>query len=178
MLFGHPGTFAIECHHEPIDNDRGQVFGRMAVTAGNHRLGHIDEPRCMLNVTAGHLAAVVDRLATLDEAAFHRLSDAELFQALDRALYADDDRSDDEVTADAERHARFDFLTNGGESFDHTKSFLVTQGDELRLVFRDRQDGFHAARFPRAAFTSAVEAFLHWLETEAAATAPSTGADS
>lgn len=167
MRFGRPSAFAIDCHHDPIGNDRGWVFGRMAIVASGQQLGDIDKPGCMLNVTAGHLAAVVERLASLDEAAFRPLSDAEVFHRLDRALYLDDDRSDDEVRADAERYTTFDFLTNGGESFDHTKSFLVAEDDELRLVFRDRNDGLHAARFSQAAFTAATKQFQTWLRAEA-----------
>lgn len=59
MLIGDPDTFAIECYHEPIPNEGRSVIGRMCVWASGKRLGDIDEPACMLNVTEVELSRVL-----------------------------------------------------------------------------------------------------------------------
>ena len=166
MLFGNPSTFAIECFHDPIPNDNGWVFGRMAILMNGGRLGDIAEPDCMLNVTVGHLEEVLRNIDNLDETEFYELADAELFELLDCALYGNDDRSSMEVTADAVKYRKFDFLTNDGESFDNTKSFLVARGQLFRLIFRDYDGALLSAHFSRAEFESVVVAFITWLAHE------------
>ncbi len=166
MLFGDPSTFAIECFHDPFPNDRGWVFGQMAILVSDGRLGDIAEPGCMLNVTVGHLEDTLCNIDNLDEAEFHELADAELFELLDRALYGNDDRSSMEVVADAVRYRKFDFLTNGGESFHSTESFLVARGQQLRLVFKDCDGALYSSHFSRAEFESAVKAFIAWVAHE------------
>lgn len=55
MQFGNRSTFAIDCVHEPIPNEKGWVFGRMRIWVGGSRLGDFDAPACMLNVTVARL---------------------------------------------------------------------------------------------------------------------------
>ena len=166
MLFGDPSTFAIECFHDPIPNDNGWVFGRMVIRADAVRLGDITEPGCMLNVTVGHLEDLLRNIDNLDEAEFYDLADAELFKRLDHLLYGDDERSNSQIIEDAAKYSKFDFLTNGGESFDHTKSFLVARGQQLRLVFKDCDGALFSAHFSCAEFESAVKAFVAWVAHE------------
>jgi hypothetical protein len=168
MQFGTPTTFAIECFHDPISNASSRIFGRMSILANGKRLGDIDEPACMLNVTVVHLSDALSRIETLDETEFYNLGDVELFEVLNHALYGEDDRSDTEIVADAAKYSKFDFLTNGGESFDHTKSFLVAHGEQLRLVFKDRTGAISSARFSRMEFECAVKAFIGWVAHESA----------
>jgi hypothetical protein len=151
-----------------MSNEKGWVFGRMCVWAGGEQLGDLDEPACMLNVTANHLSSLVKRLSTLEEPAFDSLSDTQLFELLDCKLYRDDDRTTEDVAADASEFFRFDFLTNGGESFDHSKSFVTSFNGKLRLVFVQASSGVLSARFESAAFVSVVAAFLAWLSSEGA----------
>jgi uncharacterized protein YfiM (DUF2279 family) len=168
MKIGTSASFAIECHHEPIPTEKRWVFGRMCILASGKKLGDIEEPACMLNVTANHLSSVLRRLDTLDESDFYDLSDNSLFELLDNALYRDDDRTTAEVAADAEKFFKFDFLTNGGESFDNTKSFMAAKQERLRLVFQDRDGALSSAHFSREEFTTAVNTFLAWLAAETA----------
>jgi len=118
MQFGSTSTFAIDCVHEPIPNENGWVFGRMCIWAKGLRLGDFDEPACMLNVTAGHLEGVIGRLPDLLEPAFEDLTDAQLYELLDRAIYCDDERTPAQVAADAERYFKFDFCR--GQVFSDT----------------------------------------------------------
>src|SRR5215510_1588035 len=124
MLLGDKEGFALECYHEPLRNEHRRVFGRMCVWASGWQLGDISEPACMLNVAEGHLSRVVARIDSLDDPVLRQLNDRDAFDFLDRTLYVDDDRSGEQVARDAERFFKFDFLTNGGGSFDETKSFI------------------------------------------------------
>lgn len=166
MLIGDPHSFGIECHHEPIPNETGRVFGRMCVFAEGWVLGDINEPACMLNVTEGHLSGVVRRLSSLDDKSLAGLSDREAFDRLNRAVYLDDGRSGHEVQQDAECYFRFDFLTNGGESFDGTKSFIVLSGGYVRVLFTDNTGEFRSAHVPIKTFSQVVSGFFAWIESE------------
>lgn len=166
MLIGNTHIFGIECHHEPIPNETKRVFGRMCIFASNQVLGSIDEPACMLNVTEGHLSDVIRQLPSLKDETLENLTDLEAFNFLDHALYMDDDRSDLEVQQDAERYSKFDFLTNGGESFDGTKSFIVASGSNVRLLFTDAADIFYSALVPHDEFVKVVTAFFVWIDDE------------
>lgn len=167
MQFGNPATFAIDCVHEPIPNDKGWVFGRMCVWAGGLRLGNFEEPACMLDVTARHLEHVLQRLVELDEPEFVDLTDVELYELLDRAIYLDDDRGPGDVAADAAKYSKFDFLTNGGESFDRFKSFLALSNGQVLLLFSELSAEPVAVRVDRHSFVAEITSFLSWLECEA-----------
>jgi hypothetical protein len=166
MLIGEKETFAVECYHDPLPNEARRVFGRMCLWVGGNPLGDISEPACMLNVTEGHLQSLLHRLDALDDPAVGLLSDRDAFEFLDRALYRDDARSAEDIAADAARFFKFDLLTNGGESFDRTKSFIVGDGERLRVLFEDHERGFVSARVGRASFTLTVRGFLAWVSDE------------
>jgi hypothetical protein len=168
MLIGDRNVFAIECYHEPLPNPAQRVFGRMCIWSSGHRMGDLEEPACMLNVTEGHLQAVLARLDSLHDPSLHGLNPDEAFRRLDDALYHGTGRSTEQVVEDAKRFFRFDFLTNGGESFDRTKSFLVNVGDSVRLIFRDEADSLHSGDIPRGVFTDVIEEFLAWISDEGA----------
>ena len=166
MLIGDFKSFAIEVHHEPIPNASKRVFGRMCIHACGVTLGDINEPACMLNVTEGHLSDVLRRFAMLDDVTVDTLDDRAAFDFLNQALYLDDDRTTDEIQRDSERYFRFDFLTNGGESFDRTKSFVTKSGDMARILFTDETDTFRVARVPQVEFCERISEFLSWVEQE------------
>jgi hypothetical protein len=166
MLIGDKDTFAIECYHDPVPNESRRVFGRMCVWLGGESLGDITEPSCMLNVTEGHLSDLLNRLHSLDDPAIRSLGDRDAYNLLNRLLYEDDDRSDEQVSLDAERFAKFDFLTNGGESFDRSKSFILNSGDQFLVLFNDAKTGFASGRVPRSEFKLVVKGFLGWVSNE------------
>src|SRR5262245_22342519 len=165
MLFGDAKDFAIECHHDPIPNDGRRVFGRMCIWVAGAAFGDLSEPACMLDVTAEHLRKTLQNLEQQADSDVVRLEDESAFDFLDRKLYRDDDRSNDEVAADAERFFRFDFLTNGGESFDRTKSFAIRSGDHVRILFMDYSSSgqsFHAGRVKHQLIKDRVQEFVSW----------------
>ncbi len=123
----------------------------------------------MLNVTVSHLSNAIARLPELDAQELHEFAGEALFNLLDHALYGDDDCSMEEIMADAQRFSRFNFLTNGGESFDHSKSFIVGNGQWLRLLFKDlKTERIHAVAVEYATFVAVIQAFLSWFSTEQA----------
>ena len=166
MIIGNKNEFGFECYHEPLKNERQQVFGRMCVWASDCALGDITEPACMLNVTEDCLQGLLARIESLDEPSLSALSARDAFDLLNQALYLDDECSTEQVRSDAERFFKFDFLTNGGESFDRTKSFIHLQGSQVRILFESDEDGFHSALVGRAAFTLATKGFLDWVAAE------------
>jgi len=121
----------------------------------------------MLNITGGHLEGVMGRLQALDEPSFEDLTDSQLYELLDRAVYCDDDRTATQVAADAETYFKYDFLTNGGESFDRFKSFIAAANGLVRIVFAECSSGPVGVRVDMADFVATVTAFLRWLKEEA-----------
>ena len=166
MLIGDKETFAVECYHEPLPNEARRVFGRMCIWVEGECLGDIDEPACMLNVTELQLENLLLRLESLDDPALRDLGDREAFDFLNHALYVDDTRTDEQVSRDAKRFFKFDLLTNGGESFDRSKSFIIGAAEQLRVMFEDDRRGFSSGRVDRATFIHAVRGFLAWVAAE------------
>ena len=169
MQFGRLSEFAIECLHEPIPNESGQVFGRMCLWIESERVGDFDEPACMLNVTAVRLQQALRKLPDIEEPTFVRLADAEVFRVLDDALYQDRGQTSAQVVADSTRYWKYDFLTNGGESFDKTKSFICVDGEGVRLIFEQLEGSASriiGGRVPATEFTRVVSEFLQWIEAQ------------
>ncbi|MYN41663.1 hypothetical protein GTP55_20080 [Duganella sp. FT109W] len=162
--FGEQSQFAIVCAHEPFGSEPRRVFGRMCIRAGDKVLGDFDEPACMLNVTASHLQAILEHLPKMDCAIFLDQSDAYAWDLIDKALYLDDDRSIEEVVPDSKRFYQYDFLTNGGESFDKSKSFIVRDGGSVRLLFKTGDDALESMRVEVGTFCAVVRAFLDWID--------------
>lgn len=167
-IIGERTAFQIHCVHEPFSGSEGRIFGRMCIWLEEDVLGDFDEPACMLNVTAGHVEDVLKWLPMHDEPALFALTDEALWQRLDAALYGDDDRTMEQILADARRYRRFDFLTNGGESFDHSKSFVVANAHEVRVLFKMDDQPLVARRVNRGVFVETLEAWLSWLNGEMA----------
>lgn len=165
---GHCRTFQIHCIHEPFPGSEGYVFGRMCLRFGDDVLGDIHEPACMLDVTARAVELALEHLAGHDEPGLSALTDEQFWECIDSALYRDDDRTFAQVAADATRYRRFDFLTNGGESFDRSRSFFVAGADDVRILFENDGQQVTAKRVDRRIFVETLRAWLQWLDHESA----------
>ncbi|MHA4867807.1 hypothetical protein ACXZ1M_08900 [Duganella sp. PWIR1] len=163
--FGNPSAFAFVCQHEPIPNERGHVYGRMCIKSNEKVLGDFDEPVCMLNVTASHLEAVISRLPELDTDMFVGQDDLAVWGKIDKYLYLDDERSNEELANDSEQFSKFDFLTNGGESFDDSKSFIIREGSRVRILFVQGNSTVSCMSVHTDLFKETVQAFLEWINT-------------
>jgi len=167
MLLGRKSDFAVECYHEPnYPNEHGWVFGRMCVWVQGSPLGDLDEPACMLNVTEGHVQDCLDRLDELWDEAVDGLSDSDAFQFLDSALYADDDRPNQQVYEEAVRFSKFDFLTNWGESFNGTKAFLLRSGADFRILYRLPSGSLAGGIVTGDVLVATMRGLLDWLAVE------------
>ncbi|MEO6809249.1 MAG: Imm42 family immunity protein, partial [Isosphaeraceae bacterium] len=167
MLIGVREDFAIECIHEPdYPNDRGWVYGRMCLWGRGVELGNLSEPACMLNVTEGQFQDCLGRLDELHDEFVDDLPDEAAFRLLDAALYLDNDRSNQQVHADALRYSKFNFLNNWGESFDGITAFLLKSGDHFRILYRLSCDTMGSIEVTRDGLVNAMLAFLEWMSIE------------
>jgi hypothetical protein len=158
---GDRAVFQIQYVHEPFPGSEGYIFGRMCFRFGADVLGDFDEPACMLNVTARHVEDVLTSLGDSDDPELCALTDEQLWEQLDSALYRDDSRTIEQIVADATRYGRFNFLTNGGESFDHSTSFFVGCAHEVRVLFKSDDQPVIVRRIDRRAFVETLQAWLH-----------------
>jgi hypothetical protein len=108
----------------------------------------------------------LERLDALTDAELSGLDDRQAFELLDHKLYLGTESSLDDVDRNTARFSRFDSLTNQGESFDRTKSFIVRDGHVVRILFVYEESGFHSGRVPIRDFTSICAEFLAWIESE------------
>jgi hypothetical protein len=168
--FGESSVFQIKCIHDPMPNASGHVFGRMCLRFDGNVLGDLNEPACMLNVTAGHLEDVLCEIDALDEPELFALTDSELWERLDKALYRGDTRTNAEIAADSRKYSKFNFLTNGGESFDRSKSFIVASDSNVRILFMsdDANCSLVGKTINLYVFVEALQSFLKWIEAEGA----------
>ncbi len=167
MIFGEKSEFAIEAYHEPISNDGTHIFGRMCCWCQGEQLGDINEPSCILGVIVGILESVIARLPQLHNSELGSLSNFEVFNFLDHKLYEDDDRTLEQVTADSKAYGKFDFLTNGGESFDNSKSFIIAESSSVRILFYDydrKKNVF--TKFSKKSLLNGINNFIDWHSTE------------
>ena len=137
-------------------------------------LGDFDEPACMLDVTAGHFEDALKNLAEHDGPELAMLTDEQLWEKLDSALYRDDDRTLEQIAADARRYHRFDFLTNGGESFDNAKSFFLASAYDIRVLFKNDDQPVKYVRVDRRVFVETLQAWLQWFDCERASSKTAT----
>ncbi len=161
MLIGDRNTFAVEFNYELSPNIQKHVFGRMCVWAQSCRLGDMAGPVCMLDVPESILREFVRRLDSLDDHALADISDRDAFDLLESATHGCDPSN---PVVDIDAFDKFDFLTNAGESFDGTISFIIGSGDYLRLLFTDEKRVFHATRVGHSTFIQTVTEFLKWMD--------------
>jgi len=166
MLFGSREYFAIECYNDSNPVNNKQVFGRMCVWIKGKEYGNITEPSCMLNVTENHLVSFVQTAGNFENSWLCSKNDQELYEFLDRKIYLDDDRTDEQIQLDLMEYSKYEFLANGGESFDFGKSFVVKEGEEFRFVFTDKSDIFHGGRVCVKSVMESINSFFCWIDAE------------
>jgi hypothetical protein len=165
MRFGDSIEFAIEAYHEPSGIEWAG-FGRMCIEVQGAWIGDIHETHCSLFHAVDRFRVLSTTIQTLWDDAFIGLSDVEIFAALDNALYKVGRR-------DWERFGRFDFLTNAGEQFDDTKTFIVCRPDGHVHVFYQFRDGRIGSSSCRVdSFRNAARSFVVWLDDQVRTVAP------
>jgi len=98
---------------------------------------------------------------------FAGLSDAEVFGLIDREIYTG------EVSESGPGYAACDFLTNTGEMFDGTKTFIIFRPpDRIHILFRLRDGTFGSASCSVPIFRRVVDDYVSWFEEQVCMTAP------
>jgi hypothetical protein len=166
MIFGDPKDFAIEAYHEPCGPQNGG-FGRMCLHVHGVSLGDICDNHCSLFHATDRIREVAVDVESLWQDSFAGLSDAEVFACIDREIYTD------EAPESGPRCRAYDFLTNTGEMFDGTKTFIIFRPpDRVHILFRLRDDTFGSASCSVPTFRRVAEAYASWFEEQVRTTAP------
>jgi hypothetical protein len=174
-MFGDPTDFAIEAGIEPHLVTPSAVWGHMRVWCAGNPLGQIGDRHCALYPSFREFDRMSRHLKDLWDDDLHGLDDRAMWDLLDGALYGyngdvetEDSRSIEDLSRDAGRFGKFNFLTNWGEQFDGGyKSFLVSPPNlPLRILSRafPKSVGL-GVNVSRAGFTRASRAFVDWFKS-------------
>jgi hypothetical protein len=175
-IFGDPCDFAIEVGIEPGLTPPSTVWGHSCVWCRGVPLGDIDDHHCGLFSTFAGFEWLSEHLDELWDKKLIGLNDDGVWNLLDGLLYGyhgdveiEDERSLEQVGADATHYGKFNFLTNWGEQFDGYNSFIICQpeGETVRILSR---------RFPaplglgvdvsKAIVLTASREFVHWYKEQ------------
>lgn len=166
MTFGDTTDFAIEAYHEPCSPQYGG-FGRMCLHVQGVCLGDIRDNHCSLFHASDRIRDVAAHFEALHDDSFVALSDAEVFTLIDRERYTD------EASESGPSYAVCDFLTNTGEMFDGTKTFIIFRPpDRIHILYRLRDDTFGSASCSVEIFRCVTDAYVAWLEEQVRTIAP------
>ena len=166
MTFGDPKDFAIEAYHEPSGLRWGGC-GRMCIYIQGVCLGDIRDNHCSLSQATNRIRKVAADFESLSDASFSALSDEEVFALIDREIYAG------EASESKPSYAACDFLTNAGEMFDGTKTFIIFRPpDRVHIFFRLGDDSFGSGSCSVQTYRGVADAYASWFEEQVRATAP------
>ena len=163
MLFGDPNDFAVEIYHEPFSpGDLG--FGRMRIFIQNVSIGIIEEKNCSLFHAIERVGEAAEALPTLWDKRFSKHTDEEIFNWLDAILYSG------EISDVTEKNIhRFDFLTNTGEQFDDSRTFIVSLPDSTVRILFFKEEKFGSATCQASTFRSVAASLVRWFKEETSA---------
>jgi hypothetical protein len=165
MRFGEPSEFAVEAYHEPSGVE-WLGFGRMCLYVEGTALGNLLDEHCSLFHAVDRFREVSSCAGELWDISFAGLSHAQMFALLDDALYTG-------TESRCERYGRFDFLTNTGEQFDGSKTFIVCSPDrQVHILWRSPDDRFGASTVGIGYFRAVAEAFVSWFDEQVHITRP------
>ena len=174
-VFGDQADFAIEAGIEPDRHTPTTVWGHMCVWCRGVALGNLDERYCGLYHAYSKFSWLANDLDALWADELAGLDDLAAWNFLDGLLYGYhgdvevlDERTLEELSSDATRWGRFDFLTNWGEQFDGYKSFLLCPpGDSARVLSRRLPIAMgRGVSLSRQKVVEAAEGFARWFEVE------------
>jgi hypothetical protein len=176
LMFGNPSDFAIEAGLEPGLIAPSQVWGHMCVWCGGVALGNIKDRHCGLHPAFSGFHWLLEHLDKLWNEELAGLDDKAMWNFLDGLLYGyhgdveiADNRSMDELNADAARYGMFNFLTNWGEQFDGHKAFIVCPPGKaiVRIFGREFPASMGVGTdVSRAGFLAASREFVCWFEEQ------------
>jgi hypothetical protein len=166
MTFGNPKDFAIEAYHEPSGPQWGG-FGRLRIHVAEICIGNIRDHHCSLFHVTDRFRELIQSADALWDASFAELSDADIFDIIDRELYIG------KASNTRPGFSRFDFLTNRGEMFDGTKTFIIgTPDGRVHILCEFRDDTFRSASCGVQAFRGAIQDYVRWFDEQVRTVAP------
>ena len=114
-------------------------------------------------------------IGTLWDKRFLDLSDAEVFNDLDSALFQDHGQSLEKMKADWNTLGKYVFLTNSGEQFDDSKTFIICRPEGfVRVLYKLRDDKFGSLSCGVMSFRTAAKAFVAWFDEQVQTTVVNT----
>ncbi len=166
MTFGDTKDFAIEAYHEPSGPQWGGC-GRLCIHIRGTRLGNIRDNHCSLFHATDRFRELSGVVASLRDESFTGLSTHEIFAIIDRELYTG------ELSDNRSSYTAFDFLTNTGEMFDATKTFIVCNPDgHVHILYQLRDDLFGSGSCSVSTFRRIADAYVAWFDEQVRTTAP------
>jgi hypothetical protein len=132
MIIGNTNDFAVEIYHEP-SSPKYLGFGRMCVYGQGKRIGNIEEQHCSLFHAVDRITELAATIHSISDERFTQHTDEEIFAWLDAILFSGDISDKDEVVH------RFIFLTNTGEQFDDSKTFIVCfpKSNLIKIIYKE-----------------------------------------
>lgn len=175
MTFGNPEDFAIEAYHEPAGPQWGG-FGRFCIHVQGTRLGNIRDNHCSLFDATNCFRELIGlpmrpegrhTIETLWDDSFTGLSDIEVFALVDHALFTGN------PSDDLPEYAPFNFLTNTGEMFNGTKTFIACSPDgSVHILYQLRDDTLGSGTCSVETFRMVADAYVRWFDEQVLKTAP------
>jgi hypothetical protein len=168
MIFGDVREFAIQAEVEPELVPPSAVWGRMCVWCRGTVLGDFRRSHCELSSSSADMEWNCNHLEELWDVSLAGLDDSAAFAFLDAVYFGDDERTDEQINADSERYARFNFLTNWGEQFDGWKAFMICPpGGPVRILYRLPTNEHGSGSVAREIFRTVVKEFVRWFGEQA-----------
>jgi hypothetical protein len=132
MIIGDTNNFAVEIYHESVSAE-WLGFGRMCIYVQGAKIGNIEEQHCSLFHAVDRITEVAEAIHSISDERFTQHTDEEIFAWLDAILYSGD------ISVKDEDMHRFNFLTNTGEQFNDSKSFIVcfSQSSLVKIIYKD-----------------------------------------
>ena len=177
FLFGNPTDFAIEAGLEPGLVPPSEVWGHVRILCDSVSIGNIENLHCALSDAAMGFAEKLEQLDALWDEELNGLDHRGIWNFLDGKLYGyhgdleiEDQRTLEQVQADAARYGKFNFLTNWGEPFDGCKAFIMIPPvhRQVRILYDVTKPSFElrSAEVSREEFVEAARTFIAWFDEQ------------
>jgi len=166
MIFGNKNIYAIEIHHKPLDNGLFYMTSRLCIHLFNKNFGNINEEDRALAEPYMILVEKINDLNIL-EYDFNLKNDYDIFNFLDDKLYINIDRTLEQIKHDYKLYHIFNFMTNMGEMFNNTKSFIYMDKNKLiNILFQihDNENKIFCSKINKENFIKVSNDFIKWYE--------------
>ncbi|WP_216898385.1 Imm42 family immunity protein [Nocardia alni] len=170
VLVGDPQRFAVEYELDAAGSDTPPshwIFGRIRWWCGNQPVGRYES-----STAIRYVASAAERILRQDsgrhESDLVDLPAGEVARIVTEALFADNDRSDEQIAADGTRYGPY-FVSPRTAAFDPWDIFVVESATHARLIWGqvDHRE-LHELRLRAGEFAQVLRGFLDTLPLEQA----------